>query len=68
MFVLCWTWFCRVGLWEEFGSLEVEQQQQRRWDVAFKSILFPSFFLCGRFFLPRLHSFLTFEFSASFAE
>lgn len=28
----------------------------------------PSFFLCGRFFLPCFRSFLTFEFSASFAE
>lgn len=52
MFVLCWTWFCRVGLWEEFGSLEVEQQQQRRWDVAFKSILFTVFLPLWSFLPP----------------
>lgn len=58
MFVLCWTWFCHVGLWEEFGSFEVEeQQQQRRWDVAFKSILF-TVFLPLLSFLPLMFALL----------
>lgn len=41
--VLCWTWSWCVGMWEAFGSSGMEQQQQRRWDGAFKSILFTIF-------------------------